>query len=284
MFHATDSGQLRHVFAQHVKVFEQHRALVIKRWKKNVAAGNGVFNLAKDPRIGHRAAANQDSIAAGLAKSSERLFDRSHIAAPRDRHAHVFLDRAHQIPIREAAIALLFRAAMQGDVLDATGFREFCGLDGIDRAVRVAGANLDRQRNRNRFLDLFQNRFQSRQIAQQSRATAVLHDFRRRAAAVYIQNIRSDFLGHLGGHAHALRLRAEDLHRKRALVLIETHLAFRFWIITRQAFDRDEFGNSQANAAPPLQQPPERNVSHARHRRKDQRRVDFDVANPEWLD
>ena len=66
--------------------------------------------------------------------------------------------------------------------------------------------------------------------------------------------------------AHPLRLRAENLHRKRALVFVEAHLAFRFWIISGQAFDRDEFGNGQANAAAPLQQAPERNVGHARHR------------------
>ena len=222
--------------------------------------------MAKDPWIGHRAAANQDSIAAGLAKASERLFDRRHITAARDGHAHIFLDRAHQIPIREAAIALLLRAAMQGDVLDAAGLGQLRGLDGIDRAVRVSGANFDRQRNRNRFLDLFENRFQSRQIAQQPRATAVLHDFRRRTAAVYIENIRADFFGHLGGHAHALRLPAENLNRKRALVPVEAHLAFRFWIISRQAFDRDEFGNRKTNAAAALQQAPERNVGHARHR------------------
>ena len=55
---------------------------------------------------------------------------------------------------------------MKRDVLDAAGFGEFRRFDRVDGAVRIARANLDCQWNRDRFLDLFQNSFQPRQIAQ----------------------------------------------------------------------------------------------------------------------
>ncbi len=49
---------------------------------------------------------------------------------------------------------------MQSDVFDATGLGKLCRLDCVDRVVVKASANLDRQRNLDRFLDLIENRFQ----------------------------------------------------------------------------------------------------------------------------
>ena len=92
--------------------------------------------------------------------------DRRDIAAARNGNPHDILDLLHQIPIRRAPIALFFCAAVKRDVLDAVGFGEFRRFDRVDGAVRIARANLDCQWNRDRFLDLFQNSFQSRQIAQ----------------------------------------------------------------------------------------------------------------------
>src|SRR2546423_14101557 len=85
LLHSSDRGQLRHVFAQHVKVFEQQRALVLQRWLKRFKSIHSVFYLPKDPRIRHRAATNQNSITTGFFKSIERLFDRHYVAASRNR-------------------------------------------------------------------------------------------------------------------------------------------------------------------------------------------------------
>ena len=74
-------------------------------------------------------------------------------------------------------------------------------------------------------------------VFQQSRSAAVLHNFRRRTAAVDVEDVGANFFRHLGRHAHALRLAAKNLHRKRPLVRIKPHLPFRFWIAARQAFD-----------------------------------------------
>src|ERR1043165_3375705 len=111
----------------------------------------------------------------------------------------------------------------------------------------------------------------------------MLHYFRRRTTAVDVENVGPDFLRHLSRHAHAFRLAAKDLHRERPLVLVKTHLPFRFRIVSRQTFDGNKLRNRQAHTTTPLQQTPERHVRHARHRRKHKRRIDLDVANFERL-
>jgi hypothetical protein len=89
-----------------------------------------------------------------------------------------------------------------------------------------ARANLHRQRYRDRFLDSFENLLEPAVVLQQSGTTTVLHNLRRGTAAIYVENIGAHFLRHLRRHAHALRLAAKDLHRKRPLILVKPHLPF----------------------------------------------------------
>src|ERR1700730_17678222 len=117
LFHATNGRDFRHVFTQHFKVFKQDGPFVIQRWPEDLAAVNFVFDLAKDPGVGHRSATNQQAVAAGFAKTIERLFDSRDITATRDWNAHCFFDLLYEIPIRQAAIALFFRATVQSNVL-----------------------------------------------------------------------------------------------------------------------------------------------------------------------
>src|ERR1051326_1375999 len=241
LFHAPNSRFLGHVFAQHLKIFEQDRAFVSERRLKRFTAVNRVFDLTKDPWIGHGAPADQDSIATGFLKPRECLIDSSHIAATGNRHTDGLFDLHHQVPICKPAIALFFGAAMKRDVLDAAGFGQFGSVDRVDGAVRISGADFYCQWDRDRLFDFFKDRFQPWQIAQQSRSTTVLYDFRRGTTAVYVENDRADLFGHLRGHTHALSLAAENLHGERALVFIETHLPFRFRIVAGETFDRDEF-------------------------------------------
>ena len=119
LLHPSDRGHLRHVFTQHFEVFQQQRSFVFQRGLERFAAMQRVFDLTKDPRVGHRAAADQNSIASGFAKAIERLLNRVHIAAAGNGNADDFLDLFHQVPVRQPAITLLFRAAVQRDVLEA---------------------------------------------------------------------------------------------------------------------------------------------------------------------
>jgi hypothetical protein len=50
-------------------------------------------------------------------------------------------------------------------------------------------------------------------------------------AAVHVENVGADFLRHLGGHAHAFRLSAKDLHRKRPLVFVKRICRFDFGLL-----------------------------------------------------
>src|SRR5262249_19346443 len=158
---------------QHVKVLKQDTALVFERRLKYFAAVHSVLDLAKDPGVGHRAAANQHAVAAGLTKASERAFNGRHIAAARHGHFHYFFYLPHQVPVGKTTITLFLRASMQRDVLSAASLSQFRGLDGVDRVVVIAGANLDSERDRDRLFYFLENGLESRIILQQPRSTAV---------------------------------------------------------------------------------------------------------------
>src|SRR5687767_5926356 len=111
-------------------------------------------------------------------------------------------------------------------MLGATRFGQPGRLNSINVVVVEAGANLDRQRNSDGLFDFLQDAFQSVVILQESRAAAMLHYLWRRTATVHIKDVGADFFSHLGGHAHALWLAPEDLHRERPLAVVEAHLAF----------------------------------------------------------
>jgi len=81
LLHPPNRRELRHVFPQHVEIFEQQRALVFQRRLKRLPSVHRIFDLPKDPWIGHRAAADQDSVASRFAQSIERLLDRRDVAA-----------------------------------------------------------------------------------------------------------------------------------------------------------------------------------------------------------
>jgi len=81
LFHAIDRRRLRHVFAQHVEVLMEDRALVGECWFEDRASVHRVLDLAEDPRIGHRAAANQHTIATRLTKLVESALDGRNVAA-----------------------------------------------------------------------------------------------------------------------------------------------------------------------------------------------------------
>src|SRR5205807_10051934 len=92
LFHSSDRRHLRHVFTQHVEILQQQRSLVLQRRLEGFAVMHRILNLTKDPRVCHRAAADQDSIAAGFAKAIERLLDRADIAAAGNWNADDLLD------------------------------------------------------------------------------------------------------------------------------------------------------------------------------------------------
>jgi len=145
----------------------------------------------------------------------------------------LFLILAGYTPVTQASCRDRNRIALQGDVLGAAAFRQLRHLDRVAVVVVEARANLDGERDGDDLLDLFENRLQPRQVFEQTRAAAVLDDLGRGAAAVHVEDIGADLLGHLGGHRHAPGLAAEDLHGERALVLVKAHLPLRLRVVAR---------------------------------------------------
>src|ERR1044071_4385709 len=80
LFHASNRRQLGHVLLQHFEILEQQRALVFQRWLKRFAAAHRVFDLPKDPGIGHGATADEHSITARAAKAIECLLNSCDVA------------------------------------------------------------------------------------------------------------------------------------------------------------------------------------------------------------
>ncbi len=164
--------------------------------------------MAEDPRIGGGSAADHHRIAAGLldhAQGIGRAFD---IAIADHGHAHGLLHLANHVPIGHAIQTLQARARVHGDGFDAEvfgharyvyrddGFFVPAGLGGaghlhaVDRGVVPAGADLNREWDGNGAAHGGENFSQERQIAQQTRAAA-LHHFFRRAAEVDIDDVEA---------------------------------------------------------------------------------------------
>src|SRR5947209_4146416 len=237
LLHLPYGSHLRHVFSQHLEVFEKNCAPVFMVGLKDGASSERIFNLTKYPGVRHRAAPNQDSVASGLSPFLESSLDRHDIAATRHRHANSLFNPSNQIPISQSLVALLLRATVQRNVLYAAAFGKSRGLHSIDSVIVVARANLYRERNLYTLLYLFQDCFEPLVVAQKARASAVLYDLRRGAAAVDIQDVRSHLFGHLRSHAHTFRLSAENLNCERAFFLEESHLSFRLRIVARETLD-----------------------------------------------
>src|SRR6266851_847278 len=147
LLHAIYRRLLWHIFAQHVEIFEQNRTLVSQRRLKDLPAVHGIFNLAKDPGIGHCPASNQNAITACLVKSGEGAFDGGNVATTGNWNTDSLLDLLDQIPVREPAISLFLGSPMQRDVLNTTRLRKPGSLDRVDRVIVKACSDLDSQRN-----------------------------------------------------------------------------------------------------------------------------------------
>src|ERR687897_485620 len=86
LLHAIDGWRLRHVLPKHVEILMKQGSLICQCRLKHFPAMHGVFNLSKNPRIRHRAATYQNTVATRFPKSLEGLLDVRHVAATRNRH------------------------------------------------------------------------------------------------------------------------------------------------------------------------------------------------------
>src|SRR5688500_16652164 len=143
LLHAIDSRSLGHVLAKHVEILVKEGALIRECRIKHFPAMYRVFNLSKDPRIRHRAAAYQNTVAARFTKTLERLVDGRHVAAARDWNLNYLFNLFHEIPIRKTAITLFLCPPVQCDVLDSARLSQLRGFDCVDRVIVKARTDFD---------------------------------------------------------------------------------------------------------------------------------------------
>src|SRR6185369_16604346 len=203
---------------------EQHGLFFLKVGLVRLAAVQHIVELPKDPRILHCTAADQNTVDSRLPPTSHSILDRCDVAVARYWNTDSVFYSLDQVPIRHPLVALLAGAAVDLNMLDAALLGHLCHVDDVDRRVRVAGPQLERERDGDRLLDLFQYLFQNRRFTKQSRTAAVLDHLWSRASAVDVENVGTNLLGHLGSHSHTLRPPTKDLYCIRPLFLIETHL------------------------------------------------------------
>src|SRR5215813_8997815 len=97
---------------QHLEIGADH-LVAIELARAIVAAGFGVLaNLAEDPRIGGRGAADHHCVASRLCDHGYRVFGRADIAVADYRDTNRVFHRGNPVPARVDAVSLLARAGM----------------------------------------------------------------------------------------------------------------------------------------------------------------------------
>ncbi len=115
-----------------------------------------------------------------------------------------------------------------------------------------------------------------RGLAHQAAAGVVLGDLRHRAAHVDVDDVGAHLLDDARGFGHLGGLAAEDLDRDGPLFLGVLGVLERAIDAAHQALAADHLGHDQTATALALHQAAKRRVGHARHRRDDKRRFEFE--------
>jgi hypothetical protein len=125
-------------------------------------------------------------------------------------------------------------------------------LEAGPRAVREAAAHLDRERERGRVRDRFDDRARARRLLEAVRARARLRHLADGTAEVDVDDVRARVLDHPGGLGHHAGLGAEDLDRERMLVGGDAQVAERALVLVREPGAADHLGADEpgAEAAP----------------------------------
>ncbi len=135
---------------QHLEVGADHAVAVLVGGQV-VAAGGGVLrDLAEDPWIGGRGAADHHGVAAGLGDQGAGVFGGADVAIADDGDADGVFDLGDVVPAGLAGVALLAGAGVERDGVEAAVFGELRERDADDVVVVPAEAELDGERNCNR--------------------------------------------------------------------------------------------------------------------------------------
>ena len=244
------AGCVRKFLIQQHRKIRANQVVAIQFRRLRVASAGRVFrDLAKNPRIRRRGAANHHRIAMRLGHQRACIFRRANIAVPNHRNRHRLLDGANPFPPRLAGVALFAGARMQRHSIQSARLRQPRQLHAHNAVIVPSHAKLHRERNRHRRSHPLKDARNQRQVAQQSTAAVAAHNPFRRASQVQIHNVEARIFHNARRLRQCLWIGAEQLRRDRMLVFVvgQVPLALRF-AHARQAVRRCKFRHDQPAA------------------------------------
>ena len=174
------------------------------------------------------------------------------------------------MPIGIAGVELAASAAMHRDHADAAGFGDPRESRRVAMALVPAGAHLQGDRQVDRLDGGFENARGMQLVAHQRRAGMAAHDLFDRTAEIDVDQPRAAIGVELCRLGHDPRLAAGELHRHRLLVGAALRHCQRLPGLADRRLAGDHLGDDERGALP-FDDPPERQIGDARHRRQDDR-------------
>jgi len=183
-----------------------------------------LLNLAKDPGIRRRRAADHDGVTTSLLDHTAGIFGSADIPVSDHRNLDRLLDCANPLPSRLAAIALLAGASMQGDGAQAAVLGHSRQSHTDDLLLAPSRAEFHRKRNAHSRPHRFKNTTNRGQIPQQAGSAIALDDLLRRTAQIEVDQVKTELLDQVGGLGHDPGIAAKQLRRDRVLVFVEMEI------------------------------------------------------------
>ena len=195
------------------------------------------------------------------------IFAGKHIPVCNHRDGEGGLDLSDYVPIGPAGVHLGTGAAVNGHGGHAGVLKHFGKLHAVDVSFVPTLANFHRYRNAARTPDYGpDDLFRLLRVTHQGRTVAAVDNLGDGTAHVYVQHIRPGmFQGQRRRPLHRLRVTAENLHRRRMLLLAKTEEGDGFFILIAKGLGTDHLADGIACAQLPAHRS-EGNVGHPGHR------------------
>ena len=235
-------------------------------------------HVAQEPRLGKRVAPDHDRRRAGPVEHLPRRGQREDVAVGDHRDAHGLDDLSDAVEVHRPRKPLRAGASVHRQRGRPRGLQAPGQVHGGIRRV-PAQPDLDRDGNRHGLHDPARDLDGEVRRLHERGAGAPAADLFLRAAHVDVDQLRAARREPLRGLGEEAGLRAVDLPAKRAVVRRggdqPRHLPA---AAAQDAVRVDHLAEGQPDAAERPDQPPERQVRVARHRREDDARLQFQVA------
>ena len=246
-------------------------------------AGEGVGEVAEQPRAAEAATADHDAVASGLGHHRQRVVGLPDVSVAQHRDGgDVGLQRGDRLPPGRAAVELLGRAGVQRDGGRALLLGDLACAEIGEQLVVHAHAELHRDRHGARGRDRrAHDGAQEGLTDREGRAASLAGDLRDRAAEVHVDVVDAVLVDE---EPHRLAERAGvsavELHRPGGLGAVEAEHRQRAGVALHEGARRDHLRDVEPRAELRAE-PAEGGVGDAGHRGQHDGRVDRQRTDPE---